>query len=1182
MIEVVIRAGMLGENLERFQIDPRAGVSPRAIALELERHLPKGVPIHVGVDGEQLPDERLDDALQDGQTLILAPATTAGIDLLALLIYAVVSAVVSFAVNYIVSLLIPRPKPPGQPQERGEANSPTYTWDGIRTSYGPGLPIPWVYGRHGLGGQSISLSVTTQQLHVLLALGEGPFHSVAGMPFGSYDNLNSAFVSPLPTGVFVNGVRLPFAGPFNDSTRAYIRPGTLDQQELPAPFVGASITAAPNDQLTVQGDTSVTTFGTTEGIAQVQVTLSWPGGLYMLDPTGNLQQTTVAFDISWRPSSVAGQAWSSLGTFTQNGATQLPVGVTQSYALPAGTSGPIDVRVVRNTFVASVGTVDTTVVHSIVVQGRHQFAYSGLALFGLSLEATSIASGGFPNIVVVCKGSRVRVWDATHGFSEPCWDVPAAPFDFMQHPPGRNPAWCLADFLTQRWGLGSFITDERIDWPAFRRWAAFCDSDPNPADPWGEPSFCVDLVGDVAKPAWEWVLAICAAGRATPIWRNGKLSVAYQYRDAHGDAGITVPAKAVSQLFTSANVEDVQVNWLPKHARATVFHFQFLNEDRDYANDVLPVEDDESTLNNPATLHKDAWIVDAIQAFGVTRPAQLWREGKFRHRVQSKIRREIAFTTGPWALAAEVGDVFAFQHDLLRPFADDVPMAGVMLLDSEATNVVAIDHALAGTGLQIVFRLPDGEPMTRGVASFLNVEVGGRPGCLVTVDGDPVDLVAGTECVVGLVDKLTEHYQIVSLTLQRDMRRQVRAVQWVPEVHDVLTQSEWEGLQSTPAVALRSLIPDPVRNVKTISGPAGTTTIGWESPDSSIATQPVRVYARSDAGEFELLGQTDDTRIDTDAVRPGRPYEVAIVQRGIDGQWGAVSDGTAATIFAEEFSRIALPEVTGARAVNLGGDLLIAWDDIEQRDLEYYELRAGSHWPAARTLYRGRAPRVRLTAPPDLPLQVAPRSRSGLYGPRVTLPAPAWSPPGTIEVESHDDTATTPSGTHDGTEWNAGEGVLELEADEVAGTYTAEALDLGYQAPAFWRVVCDALEADALTVDEAVFEVGSGEATWRTVDTRPASPYAPGHDWQLLVDEAIWTVEDSPATLLVGGHIGEPGTHTRALVESRFEVDSVWSDWKPHEDRVVVAQKMQARVTLNREAVSWGVQVSELRYSAHL
>src|SRR5690606_25421780 len=131
---------------------------------------------------------------------------------------------------------------------------------------------------------------------------------------------------------------------------------------------------------------------------------------------------------------------------------------------------------------------------------------------------------------------------------------------------------------------------------------------------------------------------------------------------------------------------------------------------------------------------------------------------------------------------------------------------------------------------------------------------------------------------------------------------------------------------------------------------------------------------------------------------------------------------------------------------------------------------------------------------------VAARSRSGLYGGITALPALTWSPPARVEVLNVDDVSTTPAGTFTDTQWDA-DGFIELDAGELQGTYESLVQDIGYQAPFFWRVEIDRREIEELTLGELDFELGSGEARWRTLEGRPASPCQPGVDWELTLGD---------------------------------------------------------------------------------
>jgi hypothetical protein len=1293
MIRLHIKKGLLGEDgAETVQLEPLVGLTPRKLLESFARHLPSSVPIDVGLGGNLLTDDQLDVELQDGQDVFLVPRTTFGLDLVALLVYAVVMAVVSFAVNYLMSTLSPRPKPPGVPQERGDESSPTYAWDGIQTSYGQGFPVPFVYGRHAVGGQVIYTDVYAStaggtlddRLKMVLALCEGPIARVGdvtatelnglggltgvipGPPIPNHirvnnnllqnqavgiptTNINCTAWSPVATftvgavltvksagtpvgtvqvldvrnpqrtdldlvlvsGTIAIGNTLHDIGSFapqptatltlvttiirvnqTPGVRVWIRPGTLDQTPLPSnPFRGASVTFTPNIQLNEVSDESVFTYGGTEQITTIGFVVAFPAGLYALDPQGAQLAYPVLVEFYWRPQGTT--AWRSFyapGTSTQVnsrsiGSTPRVGPVLESWGADLASlqgypeRGPIEVRMVRRSPSGGTNAISGMVWRNVFFNTAHTFAYPRVALMGMELSAGARFSGGLPNVTVRVDGLLVRLWDPTHGFSARTWDAfTSGNWAFSTKPPGRNPAWILLDFFTSPWGLGKWIKDADLDLPSFRRWAAFCDMDPSPGTPWNEPAFQCDLVGDSPRPAWEWVLTICAAGRASPVVRNGKIGVVYQYRDTHFDAGIGVAAKAPVQLLTSSSVEKVQVTWLPKGSRPTAYLFQFLNATNLYVQDVLPVEDSEGTLNDPSALIKEQWRPETVQAYGVTRPSQLFREGVYRHRVNRLIRRELQFTAGRWALAAEVGDLIEFEHDVLRPFDADVPLNMVVSVGGSAVSVVTVDHVATGA-TAIVMRDADGKPVTRTITG--TVVVGSTTQLTLNA---PVTVAAGATCVLGLASKLTEIYEVVAISLQKDLKREVRAVQWVPEVHDEVTPAEYaaggiDGGVDGPEGFLDQ--PDEgeptVSDLQVVVMRDGTHRIAWTKPPNR-ATASVRVYVRTDATiGWSLVGETATSDIGWLGCTAGVLYSISACLEGSNGQHPTPDDGAQLRFTAPEFPPFAPPSVTNARAVALDDLVLVQWDDLDLRDLDTYELRLGSNWTAGRVLHRSRAPRALLAnAPGSGTVLVAARSTSGLYGNPVPLTLPTWTPRNTVAAVSDDDLAPSPAGTHTDTEFSGGR--LQLQAGKLTGNYVSLAQDVGYQAPIYWQVRLLGSEIENAPVNELQVQVASGEARWWTVDGRPASPGSPGIDWQTKVDDLAKPIDDLRSELLVHGHVGEVGSHTRIFVESRFEVGGVWTAYSEHTDRTVVARKMQVRITLNRASTRYEPRVTALTY----
>ena len=654
----------------------------------------------------------------------------------------------------------------------------------------------------------------------------------------------------------------------------------------------------------------------------------------------------------------------------------------------------------------------------------------------------------------------------------------------------------------------------------------------------------------------------------TGTWHGRRVSVQ--------GSGMGQPSLAiyVTELF-----RDYDVQW-------RFISLKFLNEDKNWEQDTLQVPDLEGTLHDPTALRQDEWRSEDVQAYGVTRPSQIYREGVWRHRIGRLVRREISFVVGPWALAAEVGDLIDVEHEMMRPFADDVPV-GMQVL-AVGTGTITVDHTLSGTGLQAIVRAPTGLPQLRTISSYANQPNGT---CVCTLAGVAIVADVGATCVIGKASKLVQTYQIVSITLGKDLKRQVRAVEWTPEAYEPVTEASFLGFVEE-ADGFRAdgdpveVQDDPQDLPPNVLGIAVVPDDGghlarWTSP-AGRAGGMAAVYVRPIDGAWQMVGRTDREQMPLQ-LQTGERYQVSICLEGRDGATVGPDSGDRLTFTAEEFPPWAPPAVQGARASLSEEELLVEWDDTQQRTIDYVEVRAGTFWTAARVLSRERAGRVFVSNPPvGVPLLVAARARSGLYGPIVELDPPAWAPPNTSLLLLEDDLSPSPAGTHDGTQWNGTDAVIELPAGGLAGTYTSAEQDLGYQAPFYWQVRYNAEEHEDVLVIELADPIGSGESLWRLVSGRPASPASPGLDWRTRVQDLTMPVGDLPATLLARGYVGVVGSHTQAMVESRFYVDGAWTPYRPHTDRVVLASRMQVRLSLGRRTTKYRVRVPLLRYAAYL
>ena len=1220
MIRVAFKRGLIGEvSTDWHDVAWQPGLTYGEIRSKAIEQFPM-CDVVAAVDGLELCEF---DEVPDGATVVVCLRTDGGLTAAGWLVYTIISAIVSLAINYVVSLLSPTPTPPGLSQDRGTDASPTYAWDAIQTSYGQGQTIAVVLGRHAVGGQVIFSRISTysqsawsntESLALVLALCEGPVRRIGDQttsrndlgaftdPFGNPPALPLA--RPLHAGFWINDNLQDSSGSTIPDVRTWLRKGSLGQGALPTPeFPGASTLHTLNQPLNDAGDSYVWTYSDTDEIEAVAILFRAPAGSYVVGAGGTTSMLSLQFTARWRY--LGEGAWRQFAVSTPftggGGTTGYSFGSTRGLILP-GTgpttiSGPIQIEVTRITPAGNVPTdVTQAVLRSIGLRRPQEFAYPGVALLGVVINSTSTYSGGLPRFRQEVDGHMLRVWDGESGLSSPVWDSPDAGdvYDFAVTP-GRSPAWILGELLTnKRWGLGNEIGSDRVDWPALRRWAAYCQATPSG---WTDQRYTCDLVLDSLRPSWESVVRICWAGGAAPMWKGGKVSVVYQYRDAHSDTGgVSVAAKAPVQLINSALCDNVQLRWLPKAGRATSLDFQYLDETQGFAQNVLPVEDLESTVQDPTDPQSEPFISQVVQAYGVTRTAQLVRTGFRMHRIARLIRRELTFECGPWMLAAEVGDLIDFQHDMLRPF--DALASAMQVVGGDVSDAVdvQVDHLVEiGGGELLAFagRGPTGAPIYSNVVSASPTTYRGRASTTLTL-ADAITIDSGAACLVGLRDQLVETYQVVSITLQQDMRRQVRLLQWVPEVFDAVPASagdsdydkseymapEGDGVETTTVLA---------DSVTVDATPAGAQRVSWSAPvtDGGSGTR-ARVYMRDGSvGPFVLMGETANDSLEIASPVTWRMVEVAVSLEDASGNFTPPLASTTTTAAMPEFPPHQLPAPGGIEVVqdNNRNRCALSWSGVTSNDVVGYEIRAGAHWSNGPVVWRGEGSSVELWPAPAMPiLQIAAVHSSGLHGRRATITRTVSELPyaGAALIDSTSFAPTTAGGTHDGTQFGAG--VIDLQAGEYLGTFTTPEIDLAFEADFFLRLAVEVRHQDNATVaDLEAIPAGTGEAHWRTVDARPASPLSPGINWRQTVDDIGATPVGELGDMLANGlQRGEPGAHVDAYIESRTKTGGAWSDWAPHRDRSVVCDGWQARARLGRVDLVRSVSLTTLRLEALL
>lgn len=985
--------------------------------------------------------------------------------------------------------------------------------------------------------------------------------------------------------------------------QAFLRKGTLDQPPVPPQrFDGASVVFAPGNQLGEFGDSAIFVYNTGDDpVSYVTFTFSAPAGVYQQNQQGGTEPYPIRLTFQWRYEGET--TWREFSTggveWIANEVRTGPWLWTLNRGFPNPVTGNVEVRVQRGTAGGPVGTSSALIWRDVKFATGYQLSYPRVACLGLSLEANARWNGGLPNFNVRVDGVKIRLYDsAGTGWSDRTWEVPDSPFDWHTYAPGRNPAWILLDFLLADWGLGNYLSDTDIDFPAFEAWAVYCDEDPDASGtPWGEPRFTCDVVIDRTRPAWEWVLAICATGRASPVFVDGKISIVYEYRDAHAQGSVSVPAKTVTQLFTSGNLSDFTVTWLPRANRPTAFVYQFLNEDFEWRQDVIPFEDPEATFNDQSELFPDEYRPQQVQAFGQTRPSQLYRDAIYRHRIGRLVTRKVDFKTGRWALASKIGDLIDIEVEMMRPFPDapdslvaDVAKSCTIYEDVAASTTAYIDHQGIPASGSIKIRQPDGTPVVTTYTTVAEVSRFGRPCTEVTL-GTSVTVDAGAPLALGTVDKLTQTYQMVAVTMNEDLTHAVTALEWVPEVHDPIPATDYED--GAPSSSLMAEQPATPSNPKTFTSEiALDATLGGAHevlfarlPQRSSV--PARVYVRSEESTiWEPVGVSESGKLDIGKRRAHSTLVVAVAFDSFAGDSPPAPDlGTVATIKVPEFTKIVPPPVSNPVWNDVNDTLMLTWDEITTVGVAFYEIREGDNWNGGRVLARTPDTRFVFETPPQAEtMLICVQLQDGSQSNPKEIPAQLlWEPYDTMKAVARDELALyTGTATLVDCEIDS-DGFITLSDNQFTGTYTSDEIDAGYEAPFLWRIHITGAEYDAATVDEWDFLLSDGEAAWWTVDGRGASPGLPGVDWERTVDDLSELTVDSLSDEMVHGPRGEAGSHTRLLLESRFSPDGeTWGDWAEHIDGVRVCKYAQFRVTLDRETLQHEAQVQEFVITAHI
>jgi predicted phage tail protein len=649
--------------------------------------------------------------------------------------------VIAMAVGMIGNAIISKLTAPKVDRSNSEQSN-TYGWGGIETVTGQGYPLAVTYGRMKSAGLLLSRHVISdgekQYLNLLYCAGEGELSKIEDIRINANPISNYKDV------------------------QVDIRKGTNDQTVIPN-FNDNFADQSLNYELTESWNTQQVQGDACDAI---ELTVGFPNGLYYSNDSGGADRTSVTLKAEIRK--VGDESWQALPLANQKGMaghikrrdawnfikSDNSVASTSEYAgrIEEATNNAF-YRVFRfdnlekaryeirmrcsakdGKSLRHVNKVYWVQLTQIIYD---DFVHPGKALIGIKALATSQLSGTDPKVTWIQERSEVYVFNPY--------------INKYEAQPADNPAWAAYDLIhiCRKIG-GEYIVfgqpHMRLDYNAFKAWADKCKTN----------GFTFNYIYDTAMRLWDALKYPEAVGRGKVIPVGTRFTCVSDYQ--------STPV----QLFTVANIKhgSFTEEFQGVEARANSVEISFLNKDKDYERDVIPVYgdtyDESDTLTNPAQ----------VELMGCTSLEQAYKHGKHFLRCNKYEIRTVTIEAFTDAIACTVGDIILIQHDIPEwgEGGRVVAVSGqTITLDKETT-------VQPGKNYQLLIR----SNSTDIVSTFNVVNVSG----LNVIVKESIPVQPDAVYAFGEVSKSAKPFRVLAITKTlSEMTRKIQCMEYYPELY---------------------------------------------------------------------------------------------------------------------------------------------------------------------------------------------------------------------------------------------------------------------------------------------------------------------------------------------------------------------------------------------------------------
>lgn len=793
--------------------------------------------------------------------------------------------------QYLLNALFPV-RPPQLSQETNERGKQAYSISGSRNTLAPYEPVPVILGQHRVtpyyGAQDFTEAVNDELYwRGLFVWGYGPLEvtdlKIGETPITSFQDVQIEGVTGWP-------------GEQNTVLPIYSR-------------------QAFEEQLSIELEHNIFWVGrtTADNITEISVDFVWPSGLYSMTKTdGRKHVYTVNIGVRYRLSGTLN--WVELPQLSVGANTVDPVRRTVRWAVPPGR---YDVEARRITWDDNaLETADWTMVSPVVFSAIRGFRQSSPITFPKPLARSAI---------------RIRASSQLNGALEQLngmvTSIVGFAFDGSVWRPSRPSRNCADLFRHVLQGPANArpVPNEKIDIAALEGWWRYCSVQ----------GFTFDQIRTSATSVQDVLADIASAGRASPVFKDGRYSVVWDELDT-----------PVVQVLTPRN------SWGFEAQRDYIdaphgWRVRFINREKGYIDDERIVYDDGYSASN-------ATLFEQLEFPGVTSPATIWRHGRF-HIAQLRLRPEQVTLSVDWEnLVCTRGDRVRVQHD-------------VMLIGQQSGRIVSVSGSTVtldepviveqGKTYSLRYRLADGTILMKSVPVG---PVGTEEVRTVTLSGGGALPAEGDLFAFGETNRETAIYRVLGIEPGDNMSARLILVDDAPEISqaDRGTIPPFRSNISAPPDPFK-LPPYSLQVTQDAYDDGGEfrarMRLDWQSPPAGrIARFDVEMRRDTITGpRFVAVGSTpaSQTNFTLDRLEAGiYAFRVrAIFTDGTFSGWATSPAVRTDALLSPP------PNVTGFQISVLGDLSTLTWDQALAPGLSHYEIRfvpegAAVEWNSATPL----------------------------------------------------------------------------------------------------------------------------------------------------------------------------------------------------------------------------------------